>query len=150
MSFEIEDTRTVVISWCLCNAGTNTPPFGYLLNNLQFQPDFIRLEQFTTNTSVATGNIYVVTSNLTNEALLTFSGRQNFPVNMSLTFAMKKPINQLTFQTQMLNTDNTIIDANYGGGATVYISITLTLIRIKKYHNDNIKNADNRIGLVPH
>ena len=65
---------------------------------------------------------------------------------MSLTFAMKKPINQLIFQTQMLNASNNLIDPDYGG-ATVFISITLTLIRIKKYHNDNVKNADNRIGL---
>ena len=147
MSFETEDTRTVVISWCLCNAGNNTPSFAYLLNNLQFQPDFIRLDLFTVNTTVATNNIYLVSSNLINETFLSFSGRTTFPVNMGQIMAIKKPINQLTFQTQMVNTSNNIVDADYGAGATVFISITLTLIRVKKYHNDNVKNADNRIGL---
>mgnify|MGYP003338715758 FL=1 len=65
---------------------------------------------------------------------------------MNQVFAMKKPINQLTFQVQMLDVNNGLVDPEYGNGP-VFISITLTLIRIKKYHNDNVKNADNRIGL---
>lgn len=146
MSFETEDTRTIVISWCLRNNAENTKPFSYLLNNLQFQPDFIRLDLFSVNQAVATNNIYLVSSNLTNEIFLSFTGRQNFPINMNQVFAMKKPINQLTFQVQMLDVNNGLVDPEYGNGP-VFISITLTLIRIKKYHNDNVKNADNRIGL---
>ena len=67
---------------------------------------------------------------------------QNFPVNMSSLIAIKKPISQINFQVQMLNVNNQLVDPTFIG--TVYIAITFTLIRLKKYDNDYVKLADNR------
>jgi hypothetical protein len=52
----------------------------------------------------------------------------------------------------MLNTANQLVDPTFLNGAeppvatgTVYISITMTLIRLNKYkHQDSVKMADNR------
>jgi hypothetical protein len=62
---------------------------------------------------------------------------------MSSLIAIKKPISQLNFQVQMLNTANQLVDPVLAG--TVWISITFTLIRLNKYkHQDSVKMADNR------
>jgi hypothetical protein len=48
----------------------------------------------------------------------------------------------MNFQVQMVDINNNLIDPVFGG--IVYISITMTLIRLKKYDNDYVKMADNR------
>jgi hypothetical protein len=120
-------------------------PYNILLNNLQFQsPDFIRIDLFSVANSALNDSMYVVQSNLTEtDPLLSFTGRQNFPVNMSSLLAIKKPISQLNFSVQMLNTANQLVDPVLAG--TVWVSITMTLIRLNKYkHQDSVKMADNR------
>jgi hypothetical protein len=149
---DIQDTRTITVNWCVCNAGSIQPPYNILLNNLQFQsPDFIRLDLFSVANSVLNDSLYVVQSNLTEtDPLLSFTGRQNFPVNMSSLIAIKKPISQLNFSVQMLNTANQLVDPTFPftpptAATTVYISITMTLIRMNKYkHQDSVKMADNK------
>jgi len=149
---DIQDTRTITVNWCVANAGAIQPPYNILLNNLQFQsPDFIRLDLFSVANSTLNNNLYVIQSNLTEtDPLLSFTGQQNFPVNMSSLIAIKKPISQLNFSVQMLNTANQLVDPTfvYGAGApagTVWVSITFTLIRMNKYkHQDSVKMADNR------
>lgn len=141
---DIQDTRTITVNWCVSNAGAILPPYNILLNNLQFQsPDFIRLELFSVANSVLNDSLYVVQSNLTEtDPLFSFTGHQNFPVNMSSSIAIKKPISQLNFSVQMLNNTNQLVDPVFAG--TVYVSVTMTLIRLKNYHNDYVKMADNR------
>jgi hypothetical protein len=142
---DIQDTRTITVNWCVANAGAIQPPYNILLNNLQFQsPDFIRLDLFSVANSTLNNNLYVIQSNLTEtDPLLSFTGQQNFPVNMSSLIAIKKPISQLNFSVQMLNTANQLVDPVLGG--TVWVSITFTLIRMNKYkHQDSVKMADNR------
>jgi hypothetical protein len=142
---DIQDTRTITVNWCVSNAGAIQPPYNILLNNLQFQsPDFIRLDLFSVANSTLNDSLYVVQSNLTEtDPLLSFTGRQNFPVNMSSLIAIKKPISQLNFSVQMLNTANQLVDPVLAG--TVWVSITFTLIRMNKYkHQDSVKMADNR------
>jgi hypothetical protein len=144
---DIQDTRTITVSWCVsagAGAGNLRPPFSVLLNNLQFQsPDFVRLDLFSVANATPNDNLYVLQSSLTEtDPILSFTGRQTFPVNMSSTFAIKKPISQMNFQVQMVDINNNLIDPAFGG--IVYISITMTLIRLKKYDNDYVKMADNR------
>lgn len=142
---DIQDTRTITVNWCVANAGVIQPTYNLLLNNLQFQsPDFIRLDLFSVANSTLNDSLYVVQSNLTEtDPLFSFTGRQNFPVNMSSLVAIKKPISQLNFSVQMLNTANQLVDPTFAG--TVYIAITMTLIRLNKYrHQDSVKMADNR------
>lgn len=149
---DIQDTRTITVNWCVCNAGAIQPPYNILLNNLQFQsPDFIRLDLFSVANSVLNDSLYVVQSNLTEtDPLLSFTGRQNFPVNMSSLIAIKKPISQLNFSVQMLNTANQLVDPTFPfnpptAATTVFLSITFTLIRMNKYkHQDSVKMADNK------
>jgi hypothetical protein len=142
---DIQDTRTITVSWCVSNAGVIQAPYNILLNNLQFQsPDFVRLDLFSVATSSVNSSLYVVQSSLTEtDPIISFTGQQNFPVNMSSLIAIKKPISQLNFNVQMLNTANQLVDPVFVG--TVYISITMTLIRLNKYkHQDSVKMADNR------
>lgn len=141
---DIQDTRTITVNWCVANAGAIQPPFSVLLNNLQFQsPHFIRIDLFSVANSALNDSLYVVQSSLTEtDPIITFTGRQNFPVNMSSLIAIKKPISQMNFQVQMLNVNNQLVDPVLAG--TVYLSITFTLIRLKKYDNDYVKLADNR------
>jgi len=142
---DIQDTRTITVNWCVSNAGVIQAPYNILLNNLQFQsPDFIRIDLFSVANSALNDSMYVVQSNLTEtDPLLSFTGRQNFPVNMSSLLAIKKPISQLNFSVQMLNTANQLVDPVLAG--TVWVSITMTLIRLNKYkHQDSVKMADNR------
>jgi len=150
---DIQDTRTITVNWCASNAGAIQPPFAVLLNNLQFQsPDFIRLDLFSIANSALNDSMYVVQSNLTEtDPIISFTGRQNFPVNLSSLIAIKKPISQLTFQVQMLNTANQLVDPTFPAtnppapAGTVWISITFTMIRLNKYrHQDSVKMADNR------
>jgi hypothetical protein len=139
---DIQDTRTITVNWCASNAGVIQPPYAVLLNNLQFQsPDFVRLDLFSIANSTLNDNLYVVQSSLTEtDPIISFTGRQNFPVNMSSLIAIKKPISQLNFQVQMLNTANQLVDPVLAG--TVWISITFTLIRLNKYkHQDSVKMA---------
>jgi hypothetical protein len=146
MSYEIEDTRTITVNWCIKAAGVPlTPqPINVNLNNLQFQsPDFVRIELFSIANDTLNDNLYVVQSNLQEtDPIFSFTGRQNFPINMSSTIRISKPLNTLNFQVQMLNNVNQLVDPVFGG--TAYISITFTLLRIKKYNNDQIKMASNR------
>jgi len=142
---DIQDTRTITVNWCVANAGAIQPPYNILLNNLQFQsPDFIRLDLFSVANSALNDSLYVIQSNLTEtDPLLSFTGQQNFPVNMSSLIAIKKPISQLNFSVQMLNTANQLVDPQFEG--TVFLSITFTLIRMNKYkHQDSVKMADNK------
>ena len=142
---DIQDTRTITVNWCVSNAGVIQAPYNILLNNLQFQsPDFIRIDLFSVANSTLNDSMYVVQSNLTEtDPILSFTGRQNFPVNMSSLLAIKKPISQLNFSVQMLNTANQLVDPVLAG--TVWVSITMTLIRLNKYkHQDSVKMADNR------
>ena len=142
---DIQDTRTITVNWCASNAGTIQPPFAVLLNNLQFQsPDFVRLDLFSIANSSLNSSMYVVQSNLTEtDPIISFTGQTNFSVNLSSLIAIKKPISQLNFQVQMLNTANQLVDPVFVG--TVFISITFTLIRLNKYkHQDSVKMADNR------
>jgi len=148
---DIQDTRTITVNWCVANAGVIQPTYNILLNNLQFQsPDFVRLDLFSVANSALNDNLYVVQSNLTEtDPILSFTGQQNFPVNMSSLIAIKKPISQLNFSVQMLNTANQLVDPTFLAAAppngTVFISITFTLIRLNKYkHQDSVKMADNR------
>ena len=142
---DIQDTRTITVNWCVANAGVIQPTYNILLNNLQFQsPDFVRLDLFSVANSALNDSMYVIQSNLTEtDPILSFTGRQNFPVNMSSLIAIKKPISQLNFSVQMLNTANQLVDPVLAG--TVWVSITFTLIRLNKYrHQDSVKMADNR------
>jgi hypothetical protein len=145
---DIQDTRTITVNWCVsAGAGANNlrPPFSVLLNNLQFQsPDFVKIDLFSVANAVLNDSMYVLQSSLTEtDPILSFTGRQNFPVNMSSLIAIKKPISQMNFQVQMVDTNNSLIDPVFGG--IVYISITMTLIRLNKYrHQDSVKMADNR------
>lgn len=142
---DIQDTRTITVNWCVANAGTIQPPYAVLLNNLQFQsPDFVRIDLFSVANSFTNDNLYVVQSSLTEtDAIFSFTGEQTFPVNIGSTLAIKKPISQLNFQVQMLNTANQLVDPVFAG--TVWISITFTMIRLNKYrHQDSVKMADNR------
>jgi hypothetical protein len=148
---DIQDTRTITVNWCVANVGVIRAPYNILLNNLQFQsPDFVRIDLFSVANSTLNDNLYVVQSNLTEtDPIITFTGRQNFPVNMSSLIAIKKPISQLNFQVQMMNTSNQLVDPTFLNGAgdpagTVFISITFTLIRLKNYNNDYVKMANNR------
>jgi len=156
---EIQDTRTITISWCLATgAGAGgtiaiRPPHNVLLNNLQFQsPDFIRLDLFSVASSAESNtNLYVLQSSLTEtDPIISFTGAKNTTVNISTTIAIKKPISQMYFQLQMLDTANQLVDPVFpigvGGGTNtgVFISLTMTLIRLKKYDNDYVKMADNR------
>jgi hypothetical protein len=149
---DIQDTRTITVNWCVANAGVIQPTYNILLNNLQFQsPDFVRLDLFSVANSTLNDNLYIIQSNLTEtDPILSFTGRQNFPVNMSSLIAIKKPISQLNFSVQMLNTANQLVDPTFLDGAgdpagTVWVSITFTLIRLNKYrHQDSVKMADNR------
>jgi len=145
MSYEIEDTRTITVNWCIRAEGLLRPqPINVNLNNLQFQsPDFVRIELFSIANDTLNDNLYVVQSNLQEtDPIFSFTGRQNFPINMSSTIRISKPLNTLNFQVQMLNNANQLVDPVFGG--TAYISITFTLLRIKKYNNDQIKMASNR------
>ena len=145
MSYEIEDTRTITVNWCIRAGGVLTPqPINVNLNNLQFQsPDFVRIELFSIANDTLNDNLYVVQSNLQEtDPIFSFTGRQNFPINMSSTIRISKPLNTLNFQVQMLNNANQLVDPTFAG--TAYISITFTLLRIKKYNNDQIKMASNR------
>jgi hypothetical protein len=153
MSYEIEDTRTITTTWCICfNNVVQPQPININLNNLQFQsPDFVRIDLFSVATNTPNDRMYVVFSNLQEtDPILSFTGRTDFPVNMSSTIRVSKPLNTLNFQVQQLNPSNnaagvgTFGDPTFGDGANVYISITFTLLRIKKYHNDQIKMASNR------
>jgi hypothetical protein len=153
MSYEIEDTRTITTTWCICfNNVIQSQPINVNLNNLQFQsPDFVKIELFSVANNVLNDNMYVVYSNLQEtDPILSFTGRQDFPVNMNSTIRVSKPLNTLNFQVQQLNPAGiaagvgTFGDPTFGAGANVYISITFTLLRIKKYHNDQIKMASNR------
>jgi len=141
---DIQDTRTITVNWCVANAGVIQPPYAVLLNNLQFQsPDFIRIDLFSVANSFTNDNLYVVQSSLTEtDAIFSFTGEQTFPVNIGSTLAIKKPISQLNFQVQMLNTANQLVDPVFAG--TVWLSITMTLIRLKNYNNDYVKMASNR------
>jgi hypothetical protein len=142
---DIQDTRTITVNWCVANAGVIQAPYNILLNNLQFQsPDFVRLDLVSVANSTLNDSLYVVQSNLTEtDPILSFTGRQNFPVNLSTLIAIKKPISQLNFSVQMLNTANQLVDPVLAG--TVWVSITFTLIRLNKYkHQDSVKMADNR------
>jgi hypothetical protein len=142
---DIQDTRTITVNWCASNAGVIQPPYAILLNNLQFQsPDFVRLDLFSIANSFTNDSLYVVQSNLTEtDPIISFTGETTFPINLSTLIAIKKPISQLTFQVQMLNTANQLVDPVFAG--TVFISITFTLIRLNKYkHQDSVKMADNR------
>jgi len=149
---DIQDTRTITVSWCLSNGGTLQPPYSVLLNNLQFQsPDFVKIELFSVTNTVTTNAMYVLQSSLTEtDPILSFTGQQSFPVNLSSIIAIKKPISQINFQVQQLNANNTLTDPvpNAGGqvfgGGTTFISLTFTLIRLKQYHNDYVKMANNR------
>ena len=149
---DVQDTRTITVNWCVANAGIIQPPYAVLLNNLQFQsPDFVRIDLFSVANSALNDNLYVVQSSLTEtDAIISFTGRQNFPVNMSSLIAIKKPISQLNFQVQMLNTANQLVDPTFpatnppNAAGTVYVSITMTLIRLKNYTNDYVKMANNR------
>lgn len=141
---DIQDTRTITVNWCVANAGAIQPPYAVLLNNLQFQsPDFIRIDLFSVANSSLNSSLYVVQSSLTEtDAIFSFTGQQNFPVNIGSTLAIKKPISQLNFQVQMLNNQNQLVDPVFVG--TVYLSVTFTLIRLKNYNNDYVKMASNR------
>jgi hypothetical protein len=150
---DIQDTRTITVSWCVANAGVIQAPYNILLNNLQFQsPDFIRLDLFSIANSALNDSLYVIQSNLTEtDPIISFTGQQNFPVNLSTLIAIKKPISQLNFSVQMLNTANQLVDPTFPSAAppapagTVWVSITFTLIRLNKYkHQDSVKMADNR------
>jgi hypothetical protein len=148
---DIQDTRTITVNWCVANVGVIQPPYAILLNNLQFQsPDFVRLDLFSVANSALNDSMYVVQSNLTEtDPIISFTGRQNFPVNMSSLIAIKKPISQLNFSVQMLNTANQLVDPTFPAGlvgpaGTVWLSITFTLIRLKNYNNDYVKMANNR------
>ena len=140
---DIQDTRTITVNWCIFKAvpGGLQPPYAVLLNNLQFQsPDFVRIDLFSVANSVLNDNLYVVQSSLTEtDPILSFTGQQNFPVNLGSLIAIKKPISQLNFQVQMLNTSNALVDPVFDNAANVWISITFTLIRMKNYKNDYIK-----------
>ena len=146
---DVQDTRTITVNWCVANAGIIQPPYAVLLNNLQFQsPDFVRIDLFSVANSALNDNLYVVQSSLTEtDAIISFTGRQNFPVNMSSLIAIKKPISQLNFQVQMLNTANQLVDPTFPAtnppapAGTVWLSITFTLIRLKNYKNDYVKMA---------
>jgi len=148
MSYEIEDTRTITVNWCIYEAGgapaLKPQPINVNLNNLQFQsPDFVRIELFSVANATLNDSLYVVQSNLQEtDPIISFTGRQNTPVNMNSVIRISKPLNTLNFQVQMLNTANQLVDPVFTG--TAYISITFTLLRIKKYHNDQIKMASNR------
>jgi hypothetical protein len=142
---EIQDTRTITVNWCLSNAGVIQPPYNILLNNLQFQsPDFVRIDLFSVANSFTNDNLYVLQSSLTEtDPIFSFTGEQTFPVNIGSTIAIKKPISQMNFQVQMLNTANQLVDPVFAG--TVFISVTMTLIRLNKYkHQDSVKMADNK------
>ena len=141
---DVQDTRTITVNWCVANAGNIQPPYNVLLNNLQFQsPDFVRIDLFSVANSLTNDNLYVVQSSLTEtDAILSFTGEQTFPVNLGSIIAIKKPISQMNFQVQMVNTQNQLVDPTFTG--TVYLSITMTLIRLKNYNNDYVKLADNR------
>lgn len=141
MSFEIEDTRTITVNWCMSKAGVIQPAYNVTINNLQFpSPDFIRIELFSVMIPFVNLNdrLYVVQSNITGtDPLFSFTGQQNFPVNMSSVIRISKPVSSMNFQVQMLNDANQLVDPVLAG--TCYISITMTLLRIKKYHNDIIR-----------
>lgn len=141
---DVQDTRTITVQWCVANAGAIQPPYNVLLNNLQFQsPDFVRIDLFSIANSFTNDSLYVLQSSLTEtDAILSFTGEQTFPVNIGSTIAIKKPISQMNFQVQMLNVQNQLVDPVFAG--TVFISVTMTLIRLKKYDNDYVKLADNR------
>jgi hypothetical protein len=141
---DVQDTRTITVQWCVANAGAIQPPYNVLLNNLQFQsPDFVRIDLFSVANSLTNDSLYVLQSSLTEtDAILSFTGEQNYPVNIGSTIAIKKPISQMNFQVQMLNVQNQLVDPVFTG--TVFISVTMTLIRLKKYDNDYVKLADNR------
>ena len=145
MSFEIEDTRTITVNWCMAKlTGINqtiNPTYNVTINNLQFpSPDFIKLELFSVMIPFLNLNdrLFVVQSNITGtDPILSFTGQQNFPVNMSSVIRISKPVSSMNFQVQMLNDANQLVDPVLAG--TCYISITMTLLRIKKYHNDIIR-----------
>ena len=145
MSFEIEDTRTITVNWCMSKAGVIQPPYNLTINNLQFQsPDFIKIDLFSVMIPFLNLNdrLFVVQSNIQEtDPILSFTGQQNFPVNMNSVIRISKPVNTMNFQVQMLNDSNQLVDPVLAG--TCYISITMTLLRIKKYHNDIIKMANN-------
>lgn len=154
MSYEIEDTRTITTTWCVCfNNVVQPQPININLNNLQFQsPDFVKIELFSIANNVATDNMYVVYSNIQEtDPILSFTGRQNIGINMNSTIRISKPLNTLNFQVQQLNPAGNVAGistfgdpAAPGAGSNIYISITFTLLRIKKYHNDQIKMSSNR------
>ena len=139
---DIQDTRTITVNWCLANAGAPQPQYNILLNNLQFQsPDFVRIDLFSVANSQPNDNLYVVQSNLIEtDPILSFTGRQTTPVNFGSLIAIKKPISQLNFYVQMVDVNNKLVDPAFPALGTAFISITMTLIRIKNYkHQDSVK-----------
>lgn len=167
---EIEESYLRTISFCPC---VNNPilnpaiqlqvgassPLNLLINDMGFQPDFVRIEMFSYTTDTPDNGMYILRSNLlpNDTPLISFTGKQTFSVNMSETIALKQPIETLTFQILQLYNGvkpNNIYPINtYGpiapgsdpttasmNGNTTF-SITLNFFRVKKYKNDYFRNT---------
>ena len=165
---EIEESYLRTISFCPCiineegkailQVGASSP-LNLLINDMGFQPDFVRVEMFSYTTDVPDSGLYVLRSNLlpNDTPLISFTGKTTFGINMSLTIALKQPVETLTFQIlQLYNglepNDNypmntygppapgSIIPTSSMNGDSLF-SITLNFFRVKKYKNDYFRNT---------
>jgi len=104
---QIVNSKIIVVNLVPCYGGISKNNFNVLLNNLNFEPDSFRIEEFVFSINNPNDNMYCLScSQLADNApLISYTGRTTFPINMSLSGSLKvTPIN-LAFNLNIVRPD---------------------------------------------
>ena len=102
------DTQRIPVYLCLSNAGTvlNGGNYSFQIPSLKFKPDYCSIAQFNIINSISNNNMYVLNSNINNEALLVFNGFTNTYYSSNTPFRVYNPLNNvINFNVQQVGTD---------------------------------------------
>jgi hypothetical protein len=137
----IVNNKVVIYNFNPCNAGTITNIFQISNQNLNFDPDAIRIEQVSIVMSNPNDNLYVLNSSLTdNQPIVSWTGRTTFAFNMSELVMLRNYPSQLLFSIGMIAADGTVAGLTtqttptypQGGGANptnCFVSLTVNYLK---------------------
>lgn len=144
MSFNLRDIqyqKSITLQACISNAGVvNTNPV-FNLNNLNFQPDYIVVNQINCTFDLITDSVnqlFTINSNISQDVLGTFSGQTTSPSSPLTIVKCQAPFQTIQLQITALDTS---------GNQTTpvmahdwFLSIQLNLIKLVDYSKQSQKS----------
>ena len=129
---EIEFCRSVVIPANIVTGGTLKSTWNFSINNLGFIPDYAILTSVHSVTAVPTEYQFVITCNDFYPNPFVVTGCDDVSYNVQTVIPLKKGIQQLNFQIQEVQTDNSIGSVDITHVSTPwYVSMTFDFIKLR-------------------